>query len=83
AQTFANWQNNTNAPDPNGTDLRPTYVDPANHDMTPTMIDIDGFGIPAGVTTDQKGNARSLTNPDPGAIEFDIPINVSAYNFPS
>ncbi|HCS19877.1 MAG TPA: hypothetical protein DIW47_04840, partial [Bacteroidetes bacterium] len=83
ALTFADWQNLPHAPDPNGTDIRPTYVDPVAHNMTPTLIDLDGFGVPAGVTTDQKGNARSLTNPDPGAIEFDIPINVTAYNFPT
>jgi len=83
AITWTDWQSNPNNPDPNGTDFRPSYVDPANHDMEPTSIDIDGVGVVSGVATDQNGNTRSATNPDPGAIEFDIPINVSAYTFPT
>ncbi|MDX5320043.1 MAG: PKD domain-containing protein, partial [Bacteroidota bacterium] len=83
AQTFAQWQNLAMFPDPNGSSIRPTYVNPATHNMEPTIIDLDGAGIAAGVTVDQKNNARSLTNPDPGAIEFDIPINVTAITFPN
>ena len=81
--TFSDWKNLPGNPDPNGTDLRPTFVNPAAHNFTPTIIDLDGFGVPTNVTTDQLGNVRSVTNPDPGAIEFDIPINVSAYTFPT
>ncbi|MDX5321590.1 MAG: PKD domain-containing protein, partial [Bacteroidota bacterium] len=83
ASTWAQWLSNPNNPDPNGTDLRPTYIDPSTNNFEPTVIDLDGAGVVSGVTTDQKNNARSASNPDPGAIEFDIPINVSAINFPN
>ncbi|MBI1222161.1 MAG: hypothetical protein GC180_06110, partial [Bacteroidetes bacterium] len=83
AQTFTDWQGLSMNPDPNGSNIRPTYLNVSAGNFEPTSIDLDGAGVPAGVLTDQKGNSRSITNPDPGAIEFNIPINVTAINFPT
>ncbi|MDX5319667.1 MAG: PKD domain-containing protein [Bacteroidota bacterium] len=83
ALNWGQWLSNPNNPDPNGTDMRPTFVDPSTQDFEPTIIDLDGAGVAAGLTTDREGSSRSMTKPDPGAIEFDIDMNVTSINFPN
>jgi PKD repeat protein len=75
--------------DLNSKDVKPTYRDtvPTSAgimNLIPTSIDIDGSGrVISAVTRDRDGNTRSTTAPDPGAYEFDMPINVSAITHPN
>lgn len=82
-QTLTDWRSNGPNFDPNSIDIRPTYKNVAAGDFEPTSIDLDGLGVGVGVTTDALGNSRSTTNPDPGMIEFNIPVNVTAINYPA
>lgn len=79
---WTDWQNAGN--DPNGNNVRPMYQStaPGYSTLSPISIDIDGMGTPVGLTEDINGNPRHLTSPDPGAYEFDVPLNVSAILFP-
>ncbi len=80
--SFTNWKN-TSGKDLNSSDNNPNYADPANGDLTPQVLELDGGGTPVGVSEDINGNARDLQNPDVGSIEFDIPINVNSVTFPT
>ncbi len=82
-QTLANWQSYAATPDMNSVNIRPTYINTGAGNFEPMTIDLDGMGTTTPVNTDINGNARSLVAPDPGSYEFDIPINVSAINYPN
>jgi trimeric autotransporter adhesin len=71
--TLADWKTaNTNAYDQNSVFENPQFNDVANGDLTPLNGSANDKGTPVGITEDYFGNARSLTTPDVGAIEFDI-----------
>lgn len=82
-QTLNDWRNFSANPDANSTDVRPSYIGASTLNFEPTTIDLDGMGTPTPVTKDINGVSRSATTPDPGAFEFDIPINVSAISYPA
>jgi len=65
--------------------LRPNYQanGPGYTNLSPISVEIDGAGVVSGITEDINGNPRHATSPDPGAYEFDVPVNVSAITFPS
>ncbi len=81
-QTPADWKSVT-APgspfDANSTFVNPNFVSTTvGSQLIPKSINIDDLGTPiAGITTDFSGAPRSLTTPDPGAIEFTIDANVN------
>lgn len=79
---WAAWQNA--GYDANGQSVRPSYqtTTPGYANLSPVSIDIDGVGTNVGVTQDINGNPRSATSPDPGAYEFDVPLNVTSILFP-
>lgn len=69
ATTLSSWQSQTGL-DQNSSDVRPSYVDTANYNFTPTTAALNNMGVAAGVAYDRLGATRSTTTPDPGAIEF-------------
>ena len=81
-QTPKDWQS-ISAPgspfDANSTFVNPNFVSTTvGSQLIPQSINIDDLGTPiAGVTTDFSGAPRSLTAPDPGAVEFTIDANVN------
>lgn len=80
--TLTAWQN-TSGLDANTSEVNPNYTSPTTGNLQPQVLELDGGGVPVGVTEDFNGNSRDLTNPDIGSYEFDIPINVTAINFPT
>lgn len=82
-QTLTEWRNAGRNFDINGIDVRPSYRNVAGNNFEPVTIDLDGLGAGVGVTQDINGQVRSTTNPDPGMIEFDIPVNVTAISHPT
>jgi hypothetical protein len=50
----------------------PLYVNVALEDYTPSSSNINNVGSPVGVANDINGLVRSATNPDPGAIEYNL-----------
>jgi gliding motility-associated-like protein len=69
--TLSDWQTNA-LQDANSVSIDPQYFDPANGDFTPQQAVVDNIGEPVGIATDINDAARSLTTPDPGAIEFAV-----------
>ena len=69
--TLANWQTATSQ-DANSVSIDPQYFNPVSGDFTPQQALVDNIGEPVGILTDIYDAARSLTTPDPGAMEFAI-----------
>lgn len=80
---WSDWRANPNNPDVNGQPTRPSYANAAANNFSPTSIALDGAGVNSGVALDRNKQARNSTNPDPGAIEFDLPLNVNSITYPS
>ena len=69
--TFSAWQAANNAKfDQHGSSADPIFANILMMDYTPTNVSINNMGIPAGVVDDYYTSGRSMTTPDPGAIEF-------------
>lgn len=74
--TFANWQTaNSSAYDQNSVSSDPLFLDLLNLDFTPGDTTLNNKGAALSISEDFFGSARSLTAPDPGAIEFDVILN--------
>lgn len=69
--TLADWQTSSSQ-DANSVSVDPQYLNPLSGDFTPQQAVTDNIGEPVGILTDINGAARSLTTPDPGAIEFAV-----------
>lgn len=67
--TMADWQNNAGL-DTNSVAVDPFFANPLAGDYTPANFFADNLGEPLGISEDLNGAPRSLTTPDPGAIEF-------------
>lgn len=65
-------QVNNNAYDQQSVSTDPVFVNVSNLNFTPTAAATNDIGKPLNILTDINGNTRSVTNPDPGAYEFDI-----------
>ncbi len=81
--TMSSWRTaNSGAFDQNSDSLSPDFTNIATDEYTPQSFTINNAGTPiAGITDDLFGNARSLTAPDMGAIEFTAaPPNDSCSN---
>jgi hypothetical protein len=73
--TFAGWQaTNANSWDQQSVNVDPVFNAPTSptFDFTPTVSTVNNIGVPVGVTNDINNAVRSVSNPDPGAIEFTI-----------
>lgn len=70
--TLAGWQS-ASSEDANAVVADPLFV--SSTDLTPQSAEVNNLGEPLGISTDINGNSRSTTVPDPGAIEFSVPIN--------
>lgn len=65
---------NANAYDQQSISVNPSFTSLATADLTPRSFLANNLCIPVGgITTDFLGSARSLTNPDPGALEYTPP----------
>ena len=87
-QTPALWQAVTAPGSP--FDANSTFVDPSFKSTTigaqliPQSVNLDDLGVPiANVVADFNGVPRSLTAPDPGALEFTIDANVNKIEMPN
>jgi Ig-like domain CHU_C associated len=59
----------------------PLFTNMSLSNFTPTNASVNNIGTPVGITTDHFGNARSLTTPDVGGIEFNVAnIDMSLQN---
>jgi PKD repeat protein len=80
---LVDWQNSTSsfsggALDLSSVEANPKFKNPGAVNFAPTVVQIDGVGIPIGsVTTDINGVARDLNNPDPGAFTFNVDAKVT------
>jgi parallel beta-helix repeat protein len=81
--TLANWKaTNNGAYDQQSVALNPVFRSATSADYTPTNTQMDDLGMPTGTLTDINGNARSLTVPDIGAVEFlHMPLSVTLNSF--
>ncbi len=70
--TLADWQAATGK-DAASVSVLPFYISPATGNYEPISPLLDNKGTNAGVTTDIRDAARSVTTPDPGAYEFAVP----------
>lgn len=72
--TLSAWQTaNGGMWDASSVSVDPLFVNLAAGDLTPTSSFVNDKGAAVGVATDINGAARSVTTPDPGAIEFTVP----------
>jgi hypothetical protein len=67
--TFADWQT-ASTKDMATSSANPVLGNPLAGNITPLSGNIDNMGTPLGVLTDLNNITRSLTTPDPGALEF-------------
>lgn len=72
---LANWQLGTQM-DGNSTSNDPFFTNPAAGDFTPFNVSVNDLGEPLNILIDIYGRPRSVTAPDPGAIEFNPPACV-------
>ena len=81
-KTPALWQAVTGPGSPydaNSAFVSPNFVSSTNgSQLIPRAVALDDLGTPiSGISTDYSGAPRSLTAPDPGAVEFTIDANVT------
>ncbi len=67
--TLALWKTGTGL-DVASKSVDPAFADATNGNLLPSANVINDIGAPVGIATDFTGAARSATNPDPGAYEF-------------
>ncbi|HEX6915886.1 MAG TPA: T9SS type A sorting domain-containing protein [Chitinophagaceae bacterium] len=70
--TLASWQS-VSGQDANSIVIDPMYLNAPAGDFTPTEPLINNLGANVGVAFDILDSVRNVSNPDPGAFEFNLP----------